>query len=129
MKNKNVINLLSVVLAVILVLFALIYTNFSIEMLSFTIAAAVFAAIEIIRSRQRKIKNIVVHDELSEMIALKSFRNSWLVTINVVAVIGLLAFFNLKTIMLNQAITILIVIMIITFQASRLLYSRNPVSE
>lgn len=129
MKNRGIINKISIILAVTLVALALFFTNFSIEMLSFTVATVIFASIEIIRKKRRKLRNVVIQDELTEAIALKSFRNSWLITINIVAMIGLLEFFDLKSIMLNQAVTILVVVMILSFQVSRVLYSRHPAAE
>ena len=90
---------------------------------------AVFALILLIRETRNKKLGIIIEDELSEIIALKSFRNSWLATVSVLCISTWFNFFHIELPASNQIIVLLLFVMIFSFHLSRIIYSKKLQAE
>ncbi len=129
MNRKQVVTVASYIFAGALIVFGLIFTDFSIEIITFAIVIGVFIIINAVRSSKQKSLNIIEYDELSILIALKSYRNSWLVTVAVIFIFCWINFLGGWKPSFDVFITYLLIGMMLSFHISRFAYLRKLKAE
>lgn len=129
MKKKTIVDTISFIFAAVIITAALIYSNFSITMITFSATIGIFVVFIVIRERRQRKLKLVVQDELTEKIALKSIRISWIAALMMISVISLLNFFNIKTLSVNEMVTVLYLGMIFSLHISRIIYEKKLEAE
>ncbi len=129
MNRKQVVSVVSYGFAGALTVFGLIYTDFSIEIITFATVIGVFMIINAVRSSKQKRLNIVEYDELTVLIALKSYRNSWLVTVAVIFIFCWINFLGGWKPSFEVLVTYLLLGMVFSFHISRFVYLRKLKAE
>ena len=129
MNRKQAVTLGSYIFVCALIAFALIFTGFSIEIITFAAVIGVFMIINAFKSRKQKRLNIIEYDELSVLIALKSYRNSWLVTLVVIFIFCWINFLAGWKPSFDMLVTYLLIGMVLSFHISRFVYLRKLKAE
>lgn len=117
---------ISIVFAVALLSALLIYKKFSTETVTTIITFVLVILIYYILLKHKQRKNVIMHDEYTEHQDLKSFRNSWIITVFAVGIMSNIDLFGLYSFQTKTVFGVILIVMILSFWISHFIYLKRP---